>query len=94
MLPEESAQVYFDLKAKSYFPVHWGMFELAFHTWYEPIMKISQAAKERGINLISPKLGETVAISDKYVAYAWWDEVSMKAEPQALATQIDIQSAE
>lgn len=75
MLPEESVQAYFDLKAKRYFPVHWGMFELAFHSWYEPIVKLNQAAKEKGINLVAPKLGETIVVNDKYVSKAWWEEV-------------------
>lgn len=74
LLPEESVQAYFDLKAKKYFPVHWGMFVLSFHTWYEPITKIHQFSKEKGINLVSPKLGEVVLINDEYVSTAWWDE--------------------
>ena len=80
MLPEQSVQAYFDLKAKRYFPVHWGMFELAFHSWYEPIVKISQAAKEKGINLVAPKLGEMIAINDQLVAQAWWKEFVAPAQ--------------
>lgn len=86
MLPEESVQAYFDLKAKRYFPVHWGMFELAFHSWYEPIVKLSQAAKEKGINLISPKLGETIVVNDKYVSYPWWEEM-IKVNKQIAGSQ-------
>lgn len=75
MLPEESVKAYFDLRAKRYFPVHWGMFVLSFHPWYEPIVKISQAAKKDGINLISPKLGEAITINDQYENKSWWDEL-------------------
>lgn len=73
MLPEESIQAFKDLKAKRYFPVHWGMFELAFHTWYEPIQKISEMAWNNGINLVSPKLGEVVQVNDSYKNEFWWD---------------------
>lgn len=75
MLPEESVNAYFDLKAKRYFPVHWGMFELSFHSWYEPIVTINKAAKEKGINLVSPKLGEVILVNDQYENKAWWEEL-------------------
>ncbi len=75
MLPDESVKAYFDLKAKRYFPVHWGMFELAFHSWYEPILKISEAAQRDGINLISPKLGEAVTVNDQYINEQWWKDL-------------------
>lgn len=78
MLPEEAAQAYFDLKAKRFFPVHWGMFVLALHTWYEPIERIYQASKERGINLVSPKLGEIISINDQYENKTWWKELTEK----------------
>lgn len=51
------------------------MFELAFHSWYEPIFKVSQAAQENEINLILSKLGETIVVNDKYVSYPWWEEM-------------------
>lgn len=88
MLPEQSVQAYFDLKAKRYFPVHWGMFELAFHSWYEPIMKISEASKVRGINLVSPKLGETIVINDHYVNKEWWNEMLEERKAPAIAEKV------
>lgn len=74
MLPEESIQAFQDLKAKRYFPVHWGMFELAFHTWYEPIQRISEMAWDKGISLVSPKLGEVVQVNSSYKNHFWWEE--------------------
>lgn len=76
MMPEEGAQAYVDLRAKHYFPVHWGMFVLALHTWKDPIERISRAARERGISLISPVLGEIVTINDDYRNRAWWEDLN------------------
>jgi len=73
MLPEETIQAYFDLKAKRFFPIHWGMFSLAPHTWYEPIVRTSAIAKAKGIPLISPRLGELVEINDRYENKLWWE---------------------
>ena len=73
MLPEESVKAFYDLKAKRYFPVHWGMFELAFHSWNEPIQRISEMAWNQGIPLVSPKLGEVVQVTDSYKNLFWWE---------------------
>lgn len=80
MLPEESVQAFYDLKAKRYFPVHWGMFELAFHSWYEPIQKISEMAWDKGISLVSPKLGEVVEVNASYKNHFWWEAEIVSTE--------------
>ena len=72
LLPEESVKAYFDLKAKRFFPVHWGMFQLAFHSWDEPILKLQSAAEVRHINLVSPRLGEVVTVNETYENKKWW----------------------
>lgn len=72
MMPEEAAQAYFDLKATAYIPVHWAMFELSLHTWYQPAMEISALAKRNGINLVTPKLGEIVTIDETATGSPWW----------------------
>ncbi|MNT38378.1 hypothetical protein D3C72_1745670 [compost metagenome] len=74
MLPDEAVQAYFDLKAKKFFPIHWGMFVLAFHTWYAPMEALDKAAKEKGVNVVSPLLGEIVHVNDGYQYQAWWKE--------------------
>jgi len=73
MLPDQSAQAYFDLKAEMYVPIHWGMFVLSTHTWDDPAKQISSLARERGINLVVPKIGETVAMESVHPATTWWE---------------------
>ncbi len=73
MLPEEAVQAYFDLRAKRFFPVHWAMFKLALHTWYDPIAQLQKAAIDKGVNLVSPKLGQTVIVNDEYKNEVWWE---------------------
>ena len=38
-MPEEAIQGFLDLKGKVLVPVHWGMFNLAIHNWYDPIQE-------------------------------------------------------
>ena len=75
MLPTESIQAFYDLKAKRYFPIHWGMFNLSLHAWYEPIEIITKATAEKNIPLIAPKIGEVVTVNDNYVTTPWWKDV-------------------
>ncbi|MGL1863169.1 MAG: MBL fold metallo-hydrolase [Pseudodesulfovibrio sp.] len=74
LMPEEAAQAYFDLKAEMLIPIHWAMFELSMHTWYQPGMEIAAQAKELGINLVTPKIGETVLIDGTPQGSPWWQQ--------------------
>lgn len=78
VLPEEAAKAYFDLKSKAIVPVHWGMFNLALHNWYDPIEEISNLAKTRGINLYTPKIGQIVTLNNKEKFSAWWKQLFKK----------------
>jgi len=73
MMPEDAIKAYEDLGAKKFFPVHWGMFELSFHTWYEPIVRVSKLSEQNGVNLVSPIIGEAVNIDEDYVSKSWWE---------------------
>lgn len=42
--------------------MHWGAFTLANHGWTEPIERALKAAKKNDVNLITPKIGETVPL--------------------------------
>lgn len=74
MLPEEGLKAFLDVDARRYFPVHWGMFTMNFHPWYEPPQKMSKFAQQHGFSFISLQLGETVEINDRYQNKLWWRE--------------------
>lgn len=75
MHPEETIDAYFDLKAQRYFPIHWAMFKLAYHPWYDPVTRIQKAAKGKEVHLVTPIIGEVVVIGDRYVNKTWWDDL-------------------
>lgn len=72
MLPKESAMAYKDLKAKKYFPIHWGMFKLAFHTWYDPMDQLVELSERNNIDLITTKIGEVVYLEKENKIDTWW----------------------
>lgn len=73
MFPEETAQAGLDVQAKRIMPIHWGAFKLAMHPWTDPVERIGKKAKELNIDLLVPRIGETIHLTDKKeTATNWW----------------------
>jgi L-ascorbate metabolism protein UlaG (beta-lactamase superfamily) len=72
VLPQETAQAFLDLKGKKLVPVHWGMFDLSLHSWYEPIEKLEEQTKLKNIDLLTPKFGQIVNTKEENVFEKWW----------------------
>lgn len=73
LLPEETVQVATELKAKMLMPVHWAKFALANHPWNEPAQRVSEKAKESGVPLVIPMIGQPVTLGEKFNGEIWWD---------------------
>jgi L-ascorbate metabolism protein UlaG (beta-lactamase superfamily) len=73
MMPEQTVQAHLDVKGNRMIPIHWAAFSLAFHDWTEPIERITKAARERNVDVLTPKIGEFVNIrSAEYPKSNWW----------------------
>ena len=72
MMPEEAMQAHLDVKGKYLVPVHWGMFKLSTHSWFEPIERIQKAAKKNFVKLMTPLMGQVVDIDQPPVFEEWW----------------------
>jgi L-ascorbate metabolism protein UlaG (beta-lactamase superfamily) len=74
MMPEESAQAHKDLKGKKMVPVHWGMFNLSLHNWFDPIEKALEQSEKFGNILLTPTIGQVVVDdeSSKDESRKWW----------------------
>jgi L-ascorbate metabolism protein UlaG (beta-lactamase superfamily) len=74
MQPEQTAAAHADLHGKLLLPMHWGTFKLAFHAWSEPVERVLKAAYERGEQVTTPRIGETVVLSGAHYPTArWWE---------------------
>src|SRR5690606_16093289 len=81
MTPEEAVQAARDLQAKHLFPVHWGKFSLAFHSWDEPIRRVVDAAAQQKLPLITPRIGEMVTPGENREFEPWWEKVKSNYFP-------------
>ncbi len=74
LMPEESVQASIDLRARVFFPIHWGKFDLALHRWTEPVVRAKASAEKLQVVLATPRIGEIFKIIDP-PSNEWWLDV-------------------
>lgn len=75
MFPEQTVQAGLDVQAQWMIPVHWGTFCICNHAWDDSIRRVTAAADENGLNLATPRIGQTVRWEEIGEAHeAWWEE--------------------
>ena len=74
-MPSEVIQGFKDLKGKHLIPIHWGMFTLAMHNWYDPPVEIEKRAKKENINVLIPKIGQVIDMKFKPGLKSWWEKL-------------------
>lgn len=72
---ENAIQACIDVDARLFLPVHWATFDLSIHSWDEPIIKAVAEAKNKNVNLITPRIGELVDLDKSIVNSKWWTTV-------------------
>ncbi|MGM0896416.1 MAG: MBL fold metallo-hydrolase [Bacillota bacterium] len=76
MTPEQAVQANIDVQGETMMLVHWAAFTLAFHDWAEPVERALPEAERLEVELITPKIGETLALEDlhSFPSTRWWSE--------------------
>ncbi|MNT92387.1 hypothetical protein D3C72_2336620 [compost metagenome] len=76
MMPEETVQAHLDVRGAMMMPIHWAAFTLALHPWTEPVERARSEAAKREVEMITPRIGETVRAQRKpeHIQTAWWRE--------------------
>ncbi|MBV6646499.1 MAG: MBL fold metallo-hydrolase [Cyclobacteriaceae bacterium] len=74
MMPEQSVQAAIDVTAKRMMPIHWGGFQLALHTWKDPVERAKAEATKKGVQLVHPCIGERIEVK-KEPTKAWWLDI-------------------
>ncbi|MGE0329853.1 MAG: MBL fold metallo-hydrolase [Ramlibacter sp.] len=73
MSPEETVQAFQDLGARTLYLVHNSTFDLAFHTWKDPLERVAALAQQRGIALATPEIGEVLTLGKPRENRKWWE---------------------
>ena len=51
------------------------MFEIALHPWYEPGEKLKVNAEQKGIKLLTPKIGQMIELGKNQKTSYWWESM-------------------
>jgi len=72
-------------------PIHWGLFNLAFHAWTEPIERVLAEARARDVIVVTPRPGASVEPLQDRAIDRWWPDVPWRtgAEYPIVATRVD-----
>lgn len=75
MMPEEVVTATQELQAAYVIPVHSSKFPLANHPWDEPLIRITKAAQESHVDVITPQIGQLVFMDSITSNVAWWEGI-------------------
>ncbi len=78
MGPEQSVDAHRMLKGRVLMPVHWGLFELAPHSWTEPIERMLVAAKQYDTTMVAPRPGDSFDPLAPPPVRRWWPRVKWR----------------
>ncbi|MDE1154487.1 MAG: MBL fold metallo-hydrolase [Acidobacteriaceae bacterium] len=74
--PENAVRAYEQLggagRAGLFFPIHWGLFNLALHGWRRPIEEVLALAEQRKLPLWFPTPGEPTELTGTELRSMWW----------------------
>ena len=80
-MPDEAVRGFQELRGRYLVPVHWGMFDLSVHNWFDPPNAVTRLAKAQDIKLITPRLGQLIDMQDPPLFDQWWLEVTGTQKP-------------
>jgi L-ascorbate metabolism protein UlaG (beta-lactamase superfamily) len=73
MMPEQTVQAGLDVQAKKMMPIHWGAFNLALHSWTDPVERALNAAENHDVEVLTPVIGKKFALSEaNQNQESWW----------------------
>ncbi|HSN15152.1 MAG TPA: MBL fold metallo-hydrolase [Anaeromyxobacteraceae bacterium] len=80
--PEQAVEAHAMVRGRVMLPAHWGLFNLAFHGWTEPVERVLVAAKKAGVTAVVPKPGESVEPTASPALVRWWPDLPGQSAEQ------------
>ena len=74
--PQEAVQAHQEVQGGVLLPTHWGTFDLALHSWYEPMELLIKEAKGGRVPLLTPMPGQWITPTSDTDAI-WWQQYKL-----------------
>jgi L-ascorbate metabolism protein UlaG (beta-lactamase superfamily) len=72
MGPEQAVEAHRMVRGNLMLPIHWGTFNLAFHSWTEPVERLLVAAEQSGVQIAILHPGESIMPVSPPPVEVWW----------------------
>ncbi|MFT3928399.1 MAG: MBL fold metallo-hydrolase [Myxococcales bacterium] len=70
--PEQAVTAHRMVRGRTMIPVHWGLLQLAYHGWTEPVERVLAEAGRTGTRVLTPKPGQSVEPDTSPPIARWW----------------------
>ena len=80
--PEQAVKASQWVKGKTFLPIHWGLWDLANHSWTEPMERVLEEATRRGVHVLSPRPGASVEPTMNIATSRWWPDAKWRTAQQ------------
>jgi L-ascorbate metabolism protein UlaG (beta-lactamase superfamily) len=89
MTPEQAVQAHLDVKGGLLIPIHWGTFNLAFHSWTEPAERLLVETSRTDVACSIPKAGEMIDGDTPPQIVRWWPDIPWEQAKHTAKTDSD-----
>jgi len=76
--PEQALRAHEMVGGDVFLPIHWGLFDLSFHSWTEPIERVLVEAERLDIPVATPMPGESFEPATVAPPTRWWPETDWR----------------
>jgi L-ascorbate metabolism protein UlaG (beta-lactamase superfamily) len=92
--PEQAVRAHQMVRGEVLLPIHWGLFNLAYHGWTEPIERTLVAAAAAGVDVAAPRPGQSFepeTLGPGGLTERWWPDVPWRDadEYPIVSTNVD-----
>ena len=89
--PEQAVRAHQMVRGRTLLPIHWGLFQLAYHGWTEPIERTLVAAAAAGATVVVPRPGQSVEPGHAPALERWWPSLPWQSAQQhpIVSTQME-----
>lgn len=74
--PEQAVQAFHQVGGGLLVPVHWATFDLAMHSWVEPVERLLVETERTGASVVVPMPGESIEPGAPPEAERWWPKLA------------------